>query len=135
MIKTSRNLLFACEDNLNNFLVVVASFPKVSVFSENDPSTRRYHYNNIVFQIFPLWRQFSKVIVFNKNAHSFLSFPCRCKVKTQRKVCGFDENDMKTCSRRQGLSFIHISLHYSHQRLPIQSEVIMPVYRDPVVRQ
>ena len=26
----------------------------------------------------------------------FPSFSCRCKVETQRKVCGFDENDTKT---------------------------------------
>ena len=42
-IKTRGNLLFACQDNLI-FLVVVASFPKVCVFNENDPSTRQgYH--------------------------------------------------------------------------------------------
>ena len=32
----------------------------------------------------------------------FQSFSCRCKVKTQRKVFGFNENDMKSC--RRGLS-------------------------------
>ena len=32
-------------------MVVVASFSKVCVFSENDPSTReRYHYDKIVFK-------------------------------------------------------------------------------------
>ena len=34
------------------------------------------------FQIFPFWRLFSKE-----------SFPCSSKVKMQRKVCGFHEND------------------------------------------
>ena len=29
---------------------------------------------------------------------SFQSFSCRCKLKTQRKVCGSDENDIKTHS-------------------------------------
>ena len=28
-------------------------------------------------------------------------------MKTQRKVCGFDENDMKTYSCRRGLSKVH----------------------------
>ena len=52
-------------------MVVVASFSKVYVFTENDPST----------------------------------LLCRCKVKTQRKVCGFDENDMKTYSYRPVLKY------------------------------
>ena len=76
-IKTSKNLLFACQD------IYI------------------YIYR---FQIFPLWRPFSKVIVFSENYHRFCSSSCRCKVKTQRKVCGFDENNMKTYSCRRGLS-------------------------------
>ena len=38
-------------------------------------------------------RQYNQCIKINAN---------KCKVKTQRKVCGFDENDMKTYSCRQG---------------------------------
>ena len=30
------------------------------------------------------------------KSYCFQSFPCRYKVKTQRKVCGFDKNVMKT---------------------------------------
>ena len=74
-------------------MVVVASFSKVCFFSENDRSARQHH-----FEIFPLSRPFSEVIFFSENDHSFWSFSCRCKVKTQRQVCGFDENDMKTYS-------------------------------------
>ena len=37
------------------------------------------------------------------KSYRFWSFSCRCKVKTQRKVYGFDENDMKTCSFKRGL--------------------------------
>ena len=48
-------------------MVVVASFSKVCVFSETDPSTRqRYHYD-IVFKSFHFWRPFSKLIVFTEN--------------------------------------------------------------------
>ena len=64
-------------------------------------SLQQYH-----FQIFPLGRPFSEVIVFSENDHRFLLFSCRYKVKTQRKVCSFDENDMKTYSCRWGLSGI-----------------------------
>ena len=47
-VKTGVNLLFAFQDNLNNLWVIVASFSKVCVFSENDPSTPpRYQYSNI----------------------------------------------------------------------------------------
>ena len=35
--------------------------------------------------------------------YRFQSFSYRCKVKTQRNVCSFDENDMKTHSCRRGL--------------------------------
>ena len=46
-------------------MVVVASFSKVCVVSENDPSAQqRYH---SCFQIFPLWSSFSKVCVFREN--------------------------------------------------------------------
>ena len=38
------------------------------------------------------------------KSHQFLSFSCICKVKTLRKVCGFDENDIKTYSCRQGVN-------------------------------
>ena len=41
-------------------MVVVASFSKVCIFSENDPSTRTSTIS-LRFQIFPLWRLFSKV--------------------------------------------------------------------------
>ena len=43
-------------------MVVVASFPKVCVFSENDPSTgQRYHYKNIVFKSFHFGDRFQKL--------------------------------------------------------------------------
>ena len=67
------------------------------VFTENDmpndciTSTHRFR---IVFILL------SFEVVF--KSYRFQSFSCRCKVKTQRKVFGFDENDMKTysCSAR-----------------------------------
>ena len=68
-VKTIGNLLFACQDNLTKKFVVVTSISKVCAFSENDPSTRqRYHCNNIVFKIVPLWRPFSvkTMIVFDR---------------------------------------------------------------------
>ena len=37
------------------------------------------------FQMFPLWRPFSKFIIFSENV-CFWSFSCRCKVKTQKRV-------------------------------------------------
>ena len=37
------------------------------------------------------------------KSYCFQSFLCRCKVKMQRKVCGFDKNDMKTYQCRRGL--------------------------------
>ena len=45
-------------------MVVVASYSKVCVFSENDPSIRRYYYNNIVFKAFHFGGRFQTVIVF-----------------------------------------------------------------------
>ena len=55
-------------------MVIVASFSKVCVFSENGPSTRqRYHYNNIVIKSFH-FPPFSKVIVFSENDHLFYRF-------------------------------------------------------------
>ena len=52
----------------------------------------------ISFSNLSIFRPFSKVIVFRENDHGFFLFSCRCKAKTQRKVCGFDENDIKTYS-------------------------------------
>ena len=95
-VKTSRNLLFTCQDNFNNLWLLLHRSQKFA-FSVK---TIRPHDNDIVkqyrFQVLPLWRPFSKVIVFSENCHCFLSFSCICKVKTQRKVRDFDENDMKT---------------------------------------
>ena len=43
-------------------MVAVASFSKVLVFSENDPSTReRHHYNNLVFESFHFGDRFKKL--------------------------------------------------------------------------
>ena len=43
------------------------------------------------------------------KSYRFQSFSCRCKVKTQRKVCGFDENYMETYSCRRDLSMPKIN--------------------------
>ena len=36
------------------------------------------------------------------KSYRFQAFSCRCKVKKQRKVCGFDNNDMKASSCWRG---------------------------------
>ena len=64
-VKTSGNLLLACQDKFQWLVVVVASFSKVcvftGVFSENEPSTRqRYHHRNIVFKCFHFGDRFQK---------------------------------------------------------------------------
>ena len=48
-------------------------------------STHRFH---IIFILFSLESVF--------KSYRFQSFSYRCKVKMQRKVCDFNENDMKT---------------------------------------
>ena len=65
------------------FVAGVASFSKVCIFIENES----FHFGD----------RFQR-LTFSKKMITY-----RCKVKTQRKVCGFDENDMKTYSCRQGL--------------------------------
>ena len=43
-------------------MVVVASFSKVCIFVENNPSIRqRYHYDNIVFKSFHFGDRFKKL--------------------------------------------------------------------------
>ena len=44
------------------------------------------------------------ICIFSESDDHFSSFSCRCKVKTQRKVCGFDENDRKMYSCIWGLT-------------------------------
>ena len=104
--KNLSNLLFACLDNLNNLWLLLHGFQKfafsVKTMFLHDIDTIKA----ISFSIFPLWRPFSKVIVISENDDRFRSFSFRSKVKTKRKVCSFDENDMKTYSCRWGLSFI-----------------------------
>ena len=99
-VKTSEKLMFACQDNLNNLWLLLNCFQK---FPFSVKAVRLHETISLRFQIFPLWRPFSKVIVFSVNDHRFWSFSCICKVKTQIKVCGFDENDMDTYSCRRGL--------------------------------
>ena len=84
--------------------------------SNKAPSTRiRFHRKRYRFQ----WKRndciaytyrfrivfilFSLETVF--KSYRFQSFSCWCKVKTQRKVFGFDENDMKTYSCTRDLKF------------------------------
>ena len=68
-------------------MVVVASF-QTFAFSVK---MIRLHDNDII-----LTTSFSDL--YTLETVCFLLFSSRCKVKTQRKVCGFDENDMKTYS-------------------------------------
>ena len=58
------------------------------------------------FSYCSLWRPFSKAIVCS-------SFRLECKVKTQRKVCAFYKNDMKTYSCEWGLILMISSLMVS----------------------
>ena len=58
------------------------------VFIENATIVLHLHIVFISLSYCSLWRPFSKVIVFSRFRTS------RCKGKTQRKVCGFDENDI-----------------------------------------
>ena len=53
-----------------------------------------YHFH-IIFTFFSLETVF--------KSYCFQLFSCRCKVKTERKVCGFDETDKKTFACRRGL--------------------------------
>ena len=86
-------------------MVAVTSFSKVCVFSENDPS----HDNDIIiitisrYQCLSTLETVFKSYRFQLKRSLFLIVSFRCKVKTQRKVCGFDGNDMKTYSYKPGL--------------------------------
>ena len=64
--KTSENLSFGCQDKLNNLWLLLHGFQKFA-FSVK---TIRLHDNDIIITISfsnlsPLWRPFSKVIVFS----------------------------------------------------------------------
>ena len=80
------------------------SFSKVSIFSEHEADTvsvfksLRFHYKFqpghttptlLRFQIFPLWRSFSKVYVSIENDTSFSSFSCGRDMKTQQNATNF----------------------------------------------
>ena len=69
-------------------MVIVTLLSKVCIFSENNSFTR----NDIIITI------------------SFLNLSTLETVKTQRKVCGFDENDMETYSCKWSLN---LKLHYA----------------------
>ena len=67
-VKASGNLLLACQDNWNNLWLLLHRFQKFAL----SVKTIRLRDNDILrFQIFPLWRPFSKVIVFSENDHHF----------------------------------------------------------------
>ena len=83
-VKTSGNLLLACWDNLSNLWLLLHRFQKFA-FSVK---TIRLHGNDIT-----AFSYLSSLgTVFKSNRFRFWSISCRCKLKTQRKVCGFDEN-------------------------------------------
>ena len=110
-IKTSGNLLFACQDNLNNLWLLLHRFQKFA-FSMK---TIRPHDNDII-----ITKRFSDLFILETVFKSYRfqwnksSFSCSYKVKTQRKVCGFDENVMKTYSCRRGLKFSITKLQTYH---------------------
>ena len=80
-------------------MAVVGSFSKVCAFSENDPIRLHNNYH-CVFKSLHFGDHFQKLSFSVKTIIVFDCFRVRCKVKTHRKVCGFDENDMKTYSCR-----------------------------------
>ena len=86
----------ACQDNLNSLRLLLHRIQKFA-FSVK---TIRLHDNDTITTI-----SFSDLSTLETffGSYRFLSFSYRCKMKMQRKVCGFDENDMKTYSCRRGL--------------------------------
>ena len=81
-VKFRLNLLFACQDNLNNLWLLLL-FSKICVFNENNPSTRqRYH---CVFKSFHFGDRFQTFAYSVKMVIVFYLFLCRRKVKTQKK--------------------------------------------------
>ena len=102
--------LFYYNKRFIDFFVKNDKYPKTIrprlheyVFIENDiafnenamivlQSTHRFR---IVFVLYSLETVF--------ESYRFQSFSCRCKVKTQRQVSSFDENDMKMYSCSRGL--------------------------------
>ena len=96
-VKTSGNLLFACQDNLNNLCLLLHRFQKLAFSLKTIP----LHDNEIIITI---WFSNVSTLETVENDHRFRSFLRRCKVKTQIKACSFDENDMKTYSCRRGLN-------------------------------
>ena len=64
-----------CVSGYFESFVVVASFSKVCIFSENDPFTRqRYYYNNIVFKFFHFGDRFHKLLFSVKTVIVFDRF-------------------------------------------------------------
>ena len=87
--------------------------PDLNEHANKAPSTRiRFHRKRYRFQskrndCISSTHRFRIVFIFFSlvtvyKSYRFRSFSCRCKAKTQRKVCGFDENNMKTYSCRRG---------------------------------
>ena len=74
--KNQRKFIVCVSRYFEWFVVVVASFSKVCVFSENDPSTRQrqYHYNNIVFKSFHFGDRFQKLSFSVKTIIIFYRF-------------------------------------------------------------
>ena len=85
-VKTSGKLLFAFQENLNNLWFII-----ITILLSNLPTLETvftsYHF---------------QVIAFDR-------FSVGCRVKTQRKVCSFDENEMKTYSCRRSLRISRVN--------------------------
>ena len=71
--KTQGNLLFACQDDLNNLCLLLHRFQN---FAFSVKTIRHATTISLRFQIFPLWRPFSKVCVFSENDNRV---DARCK--------------------------------------------------------
>ena len=104
-MKTRGYLLFACRDNLNNLWLLLHRFQKLA-FSVK---TIRLHDNDIIISIsfsnlFTLETIFKSYRFQLKRSSFLIVFMKMQTVKTQRKVCCFDENDMKTYSCRRGFN-------------------------------
>ena len=100
-VKTSGNLLFACQDNLNSLWLLLLCFQK---FAFSVKMIRLHDNHNIITisfsNLFTLETILKSYRFQLRRSSFFLLFLCRWKVKTQIKVCGLDEKDMKTCSCR-----------------------------------
>ena len=97
-----------------SFQLIYNSLLLGPVYTSTSSSSKTVSFSMKMQRLHCIYTSFSyhfQIVLFGERFQN-QSFSCRCKVKTQRKVCSFNGNDIKTYSCRRILKLIYLKTSF-----------------------